>query len=69
MHTQPILGPTTHAHQQQGHCLPNDLCPSHLQPAPPFSNFHHDECTSFLITPQVAQAHVAEAHVAEKAND
>ena len=26
----------THTHQQKGHCLPNDLCPSHLQPTQVF---------------------------------
>ena len=28
----PPSTPQTHTHQQKGHCLPNDLCPSHLQP-------------------------------------
>ena len=43
--------PHKHTHQQKGHCLSNDLWPPHLQPTHPFfSNFHHDEYTSFLIT-------------------
>ena len=37
-------GPTntythTHTHQQKGHCLPNDLYPSHLQPTQSFFQF------------------------------
>ena len=31
--------PQKHAHQQKGHCLPHDLCPSHLQPTQPFYQF------------------------------
>ena len=31
--------PQKHAHQQEGHCLPHDLCPSHLQPTQPFYQF------------------------------
>ena len=39
----------THTHQQKGHCLPNGLCPSYLQPHTTiFPNSHHDECTSFF---------------------
>ena len=38
MPTQPILRPTN-THQQKGHCLPSDLCPSHLQPTQPFFQF------------------------------
>ena len=30
--TSPPSAPQTHTHQQKGHCLPDDLCPSHLQP-------------------------------------
>ena len=29
----------THTHQQKGHCLPNDHCPSYLQPTQPFFQF------------------------------
>ena len=29
----------THTHQQKGHCLPDDLCQSHLQPTQPFFQF------------------------------
>ena len=29
----------THTHQQNGPCLPNDLCLSYLQPTPPFFQF------------------------------
>ena len=32
----PPSTPQTHTHQQKGHCLPNDLCPSHLQPTQVF---------------------------------
>ena len=28
----PPSAPQTYTHQQKGHCLPNDLCPSYLQP-------------------------------------
>ena len=28
----PPSAPQTHIHQQKGHCLPDDLCPSYLQP-------------------------------------
>ena len=28
-----------HTHQQKGHCLPSNLCPSHLQPTQPFFQF------------------------------
>ena len=28
-----------HTHQRKGHCLPNDLCPSHIRPAQPFFQF------------------------------
>ena len=39
-----------HTRQQKGHCLPDDLCPSHLQTTKLISVSHHDKCTSFLIT-------------------
>ena len=29
----------THTHQQKGHCLPNDFCPSYLQPHTTFFQF------------------------------
>ena len=43
MPTQPNLRPT-HTQsdtvcQQKGHCLPDDLCPSHLQPTQPYFQF------------------------------
>ena len=31
--------PHKHTHQQKGDSLPNDLCPSHLQPTQPFFQF------------------------------
>ena len=30
---------TAHTHQQKGHCLPDDLCPSHLEPTQPYIQF------------------------------
>ena len=45
----PPTNTRTHTNKK-GHCLPNDLCPSHLQPTRFFFNSHHDECTSFFIT-------------------
>ena len=38
-HTPPRKHTHTHTHHQKGHCLPNDLCPSHLQSTQPFFQF------------------------------
>ena len=37
----PLSAPQTHTHthQQKGHCLPNDFCPSYLQPHTTFFQF------------------------------
>ena len=46
----PSSTPQTHTHHQKGHCLPNDLCPSQLQPTQPFFQFPlrqiHNFCSS-----------------------
>ena len=35
----PSVPQTRHTHQQKGHFLPDDLCPSHLQPTQPYFQF------------------------------
>ena len=38
-YAHPAHPTNTHTHQQKGHCLPDDLCQSHLQPTQPFFQF------------------------------
>ena len=49
--TQPTLRPTNTQTPTKRTLSAYDLCPSHLQPTQVFfSNSHHDECRSYLIT-------------------
>ena len=38
-HAHPTHPTTRHTHQQKGHCLHDDLCPSHLEPTQPYIQF------------------------------
>ena len=52
MLTQPTLHPTnTRTHtNKKGHCLPNDLCPSHLQPTRFFFQFPSRRMHKFFLS-------------------